>query len=183
MCEEEQYSSYSGVSRVERERERGQEGKRARGNRHENSMSQASSTDVPSEQDKHDADHELSECPTCGSRLASLFPKVSGVDAAEREDAEKQKRSTSTKQSHKPRGPYVKQGILKEKAARLLVRKNMLVCIPGISHAKAQAGLNAFKGGTLTEIMRAERQELCGLGEGRAKLTAEDAEAIQRVLH
>ena len=78
----------------ERERERAR-GKRARGNRHENSMSQASSTDVPSEQDKHDADHELSECPTCGSRLASLFPKVSGVDAAEREDAEKQKRSTS----------------------------------------------------------------------------------------
>ena len=152
----------------------------------------ASSTDAPDEEHgEQGIEHDDPKCPMCGSLIAPLLPKVSSANEAEEEDDEnppkqadlkKAKGSATSKKARKKGGPRVKSTILKMKAARLLVRRNMLTCIPGIGPAKASAVVDFFKSGTLTQVMHAEKHELCGLGEGRAKLTQDDAAAILRAL-
>ena len=147
-------------------------------------MSHASSaTDAGREPEAVD---EHPECPTCGTFLGPLLPTVSnGVHDCDEDAATSSKQKApkpTSKSNRKPRAPNVKQGVVRLKSARQLVRRTMLTCIPGIGLEKAKVVIAAFPSGTLAEIMRAEKHELTGLGTGRSRLTGEDADAIKRVI-
>ena len=155
-------------------------------------MSDASSSTDTAHEHEHardeSSDPEHAECPTCGTLIDPLLPSVNTeLDL----DTEKDEEATAKKEeppkpkaatARRARAPNVKQNIVRLKAARQLVRRNMLACVPGIGLVKAKAIIDAFPTGTLLEIMNSDASTLKGLGNGRSKVTSEDAAAIKRVL-